>query len=94
MKVITTGVADFCPPAMLGLSKEQAAARGFALNKTNGGYAVLKPVQFKAGEVLTIEGDDIPKGMESVLEPVEKQKPAIAQAAVEPAAKASTDESE
>lgn len=73
MKVITTGTATFSPPCVLGLNKAQHAARAYALEKVKGGYEVIKPVQFKAGETITLEGD-IPKGMESVLEPADKSE--------------------
>ena len=47
------------PGALLGLTAEQAAVRSFGLERLGAQYLVVKPVGFKAGEVLEI--DRLPK---------------------------------
>lgn len=61
MKVRVLQPVAFAPPAVLKLTAAQAARRGPALRKVAGGYELLAPVQFKAGEVLEIKA--IPKAM-------------------------------
>ena len=59
----------FGPGARLGLSQEQAAARAYALREVGRGlYLATAPVEFKAGEVLTVEEDALPKSLASLVE--------------------------
>lgn len=71
------------PGALLGLTAEQAAVRSFGLERLGTQYLVVKPVGFKAGEVLEI--DRLPKAHAHALQ---AQTQAQAQApAPEPARK-------
>lgn len=60
------------PGALLGLTEEQAQARSFALVAEGPLWRVIKPVGFKAGELIEHEGD-LPKAMASVVEPLAAQ---------------------
>lgn len=55
--------AFFGAGSRLGLSKEQAAARFHALKEVGKGvYVALDSVQFKAGEVIGVDGE-LPKAL-------------------------------
>lgn len=78
-KVTITAIATFGAGTVLGLSEAQAAPRAHALKKIgNGRYEVQTSVQFKAGEIIELEGD-LPKAMGDVFVD-EKQAAAKAKA--------------
>lgn len=85
-KYLIVAPATFGAGARLGLSKEQAAARANALKEVaKGVFVAQQPVQFKAGEVIGIDGD-LPKALgEAVAAPKAKK-------AAKPAAPEATDE--
>lgn len=82
-KYITTGVASIGADMLLGLSKDQAAARSFALVEEKGGYRPTQVVQFKAGETISIDRafEALPGTLRSVLEPVAGKAAKAAKAA-------------
>jgi len=86
-KYITTGVASFGADMLLGLSKEQAAARSFALIEEKGGYRPTQVIQFKAGEAISIDRafETLPGTLRSVLEPVAPKAAKATKAAGKPA---------
>lgn len=55
---------------LVGLSDAQANARAMCLAKAKapGVFEVVKPVQFKVGELVGIEIDDVPKALRSTFE--------------------------
>lgn len=55
---------------LLGLTPEQAQARSFAIAAEGALWRVLKPVGFKAGELIEHDGE-IPKALAQVVEVVE-----------------------
>ena len=69
-KYLIVAAATFGAGSRLGLSKEQAAARATALLEVGKGvYVAQQQVQFKAGEVVTIDGA-LPKSLaEAVVVP-------------------------
>ena len=79
-KYRATSAVIFGAGAVLGLSEDQAAARGVALAPLGKGlYSVRHPVQFKAGEELAVDGE-LPKALADNLETVTKVARAKAQA--------------
>lgn len=65
-KILAT--ATFGPGTLLGLTAEQAGARAYALEPAGKGlYRSKLPVQFKAGETISYEGD-MPKAMAELVE--------------------------
>lgn len=77
-KFLIVSVATFGAGARLGLSKEQAAARAGALTDVGKGvYVAKQSVQFKAGEVIGIDGN-LPKALAvSVDRPSKAKKAAV-----------------
>jgi hypothetical protein len=77
-KFLIVSVATFGAGARLGLSKEQAAARAGALTDVGKGvYVAKQSVQFKAGEVIGIDGD-LPKALAVAVDrPVKAKKAAV-----------------
>jgi len=71
-KYLTTGIASFGADMLLGLSKEQAAARSFALVREKDGYRPTEIVQFKAGETISVDQpyESLPGTLRSVLDPI------------------------
>jgi hypothetical protein len=60
------------PGALLGLTEQQVAARTFALAAEGERWRVMRPVGFKAGEVIDVEPPDaVAKSQAQALEPVE-----------------------
>ncbi len=55
-------VARFPVGFVLGLRPEQAKARAHRLRKTDDGYEVVEPVEFKRGEVVHVIAGDVGKG--------------------------------
>lgn len=54
---VTSPTGITLPSGILGLQPEQAQSRSFALGSLGDGlYQILKPVQFKAGEVIAYDG--------------------------------------
>ena len=71
-KYLIVAPATFGVGSRLGLSKEQAAARAHALKPAGKGvYIVQVPVQFKAGEQVSVEGD-LPKVLAELVEAPKK----------------------
>lgn len=88
-KYLIVAPATFGAGARLGLSKEQAAARAHALKEVaKGVYVAQQPVQFKAGEVVGIDGD-LPKVLAELVDKPKAKKAAAAAEAL-PAALAAT----
>ena len=58
----------------IGLSAEQAEARSYGLKKTGTIYQVVKPIEFKRGEVIRIKDTSLPKVALSQLEPYDPKK--------------------
>lgn len=70
MRYRVTSTLSVGPGTLLGLTKEQAVPRAYALAaKGSGQYLTTLPVQFKVGEVIGYEGD-LPKGQAELVEPV------------------------
>lgn len=79
--------ATFGAGARLGLSKEQAAARVHSLREVaRGVYVAQQPVQFKAGEVIGLDGE-IPKSLGAAVSAPKAKR------ASKPAAPEATDDS-
>lgn len=57
------------PGALLGLTAEQAAARSFGLVQQGAQWRVVRPVGFKAGEMIEHVGE-LPKALAQAVEPV------------------------
>lgn len=72
------GVAAFGIDMVLGLSKDQVAARVAHLEKVDGGYRPTSVVQFKSGEELSVncKPDDLPRSLAVVLVPASKPRTA------------------
>ena len=87
-KYLIVALATFGAGARLGLSKEQAAARAHALREVGKGvYVAQQPVQFKAGETVSVDGK-LPKALAELVEApnVKKAKaPAPGPEAIDPA---------
>lgn len=58
---------------VLSLSKEQAETRMHNLRKVRGGYEIVRPVQFKAGEQIGYDGE-LSHEMASALDAKGKKK--------------------
>lgn len=81
-KYLIVAPATFGAGARLGLSKEQAAARAQALRESGKGvYVAVQPVQFKAGETISVDGE-LPKVLAALVEAPKGRK---AKSAAEPA---------
>ena len=78
MKICTViATVSFGPGVRLGLSEAQAGARRLLLRPVGDNrYEAVAPVQFKAGEIIGIEGD-VPKN----LQPLLAEQPDVAKAA-------------
>lgn len=70
---VTGAKVSFGPGSVLGLTDKQAGVRLQSLKKLGGGrYNVTAPVEFKQGEVITLDSD-VPKGLLGKLALVEEQ---------------------
>ena len=68
MKARVLSVISFAAGQRLALSEGQAKARRHALKKIgNGLYVTTAEVQFKAGEVIGVEGD-LPKALQALVD--------------------------
>lgn len=92
MKFKVTQSATFHVGHLIKLDADQAAARSTCLEKRKAGkYEVTAPVQFKAGEIVCLDLDTPPKGMEACLEAMDVVKdvaPEVVETATEEAAAA------
>jgi hypothetical protein len=72
MKYRVLEPATFGPGARLTLTEDQAAPRRHVLMRLSGDlYETTDLVQFKAGEVLGVQGD-LPKSLQAILSDTEK----------------------
>ena len=73
-KYLVTAPVTLGAGAVLGLSAEQAAARGHALETVGDNvYRAVAPVHFKRGEAIGYEGP-LPKSLADDLEAIEKAR--------------------